>query len=189
MTYVPQRFSSDEVAAEAPRDEAERPYGPERLGSDSAFDRWLGKVSWTGTQDSDMAQAMAISEDHSLAQKNRLEVLRFAEDGAVIAGRNGAAVLGRAVGALHVRLTTPLSMRVQQVMAKTGLDERQAEARIAFEDRVRAEMSLQLYQWDPHTDEYYDLVINTGTVTYDQVVDMIVRFYRSKYPEAVVPEE
>ena len=45
-------------------------------------------------------------------------------------------------------------------------------------------MSRNLYQWDPNADEYYDLVINTGTVTYEQVVDMIVGFYRSKYPEA-----
>ena len=61
--------------------------------------------------------------------------------------------------------------------------------RIAVEDRVRAEMSRVLYQWDPNADEYYDLVINTGTVTYEQVVDMIVGFYRSKYPEAVPAQE
>ena len=36
---------------------------------------------------------------------------------------------------------------------------------------------------DPHSDEYYDLVINTGTVTYDQVVGMIVDYYRGTYPQ------
>jgi len=70
------------------------------------------------------------------------------------------------------------------VMSKTGLDAAAAEDRILFEDRVRAQMSKNLYQWNPHTDEYYDLVINTGTVTYDQVVEMIVKYYRAKYPEA-----
>ena len=77
-----------------------------------------------------------------------------------------------------------MEMRVERVMHKTGLGRQAAESRIAIEDRVRAEMSRNLYQWDPHTDEYYDLVINTGTVTYAQVVDMIVGFYRSKYPQA-----
>ena len=75
-------------------------------------------------------------------------------------------------------------MRIDRVMAKTGLDHAAAAARIAFEDRVRAEMSRSLYHWDPHTDEYYDLVINTGTVTYAQVAEVIVRFYLDKYPEA-----
>ncbi|WP_147917477.1 cytidylate kinase family protein [Ruania zhangjianzhongii] len=174
VKYVPQKFSSDQVAdADA-----------QLLTSDSAFDRWLRTVSYTGTQDADMARAIETAEDHSVAERNRLELLKFAEDGAVIAGRNGAVVLGRAVGALHVRLTAPLPMRIQRVMSKTELDERGAEARIDFEDSVRAEMSRNLYQWDPHTDESYDLVINTGTVTYAQVVDMIVGFYRSKYPEA-----
>lgn len=173
VTYVPQKFSSDEVAdADA-----------QLLASDSGFERWLRTISFTGTQDADMARALETAEDHSIAERNRLELLKFAEDGAVIAGRNGAIVLGRAVGALHVRLTAPMQMRIQRVRSKTGLSEADATARIVFEDRIRAEMSRNLYQWDPHTDEYYDLVINTATVTYDQVVDMIVGFYRSKYPE------
>ena len=174
VKYVQQKFSSDQVADADAR----------LLTSDSGFDRWLRTVSFTGTQDADMARALETAEDHSIAERNRLELLKFAEDGAVIAGRNGAIVLGRAVGALHVRLTAPMDKRIQRVMSRTGLDERGAEARIVFEDRIRAEMSRNLYQWDPNTDEYYDLVINTATVTYDQVVDMIVGFYRSKYPEA-----
>ena len=173
VKYVAQKFTSDEVA-EADTDV---------LVSDTAFERWLRTVSYTGTQDADMARALETAEDHSIAERNRREVLEFAEDGAVIAGRNGALVLGRAVGAMHVRLTAPLRTRIQRVISKTGLNERQAAERIEFEDRVRAEMSNSLYQWNPHTDEYYDLVINTGTVTYDQVVDMIVDYYRSKYPQ------
>ena len=174
VKYVPQKFSSDEVAE----------VDTQALFSDNAFERWLRTVSYTGTQDADMARALDYAEDHSIAEQNRLEVLKFAEDGAVIRGRNGAYVLGRAVGGLHVRLTAPLKMRIERVRSKTGLSQSEAESRIAVEDRVRAEMSRNLYQWDPNTDEYYDLVINTGTVTYEQVVDAIVSFYRSKYPES-----
>ncbi len=174
VKYVPQKFSSEEVAQ----------VEISALSSDNAFDRWLRTVSFTGTQDADLARALGVAEDYSLAQRNRTELLKLAEDGAVIAGRNGALVLGRGVGTLHVRLTAPTGKRVERVMSKTGLSQSQAESRIAVEDRVRAEMSRNLYQWDPNADEYYDLVINTGTVTYEQVVDMIVGFYRSKYPEA-----
>lgn len=174
VKYVPQRFSSEEVAK----------VEISALSSDNAFDRWLRTVAFTGTQDADLARALDVAEDYSLAQRNRVELLKLAEDGAVIAGRNGALVLGGGVGTLHVRLTAPTNKRVERVMSKTGLSQSQAESRIAVEDRVRAEMSRNLYQWDPNADEYYDLVINTGTVTYEQVVDMIVGFYRSKYPEA-----
>ena len=141
MKYVQQKFSSDQVADADAR----------LLTSDSGFDRWLRTVSFTGTQDADMARVLETAEDHSIAERNRLELLKFAEDGAVIAGRNGAIVLGRAVGALHVRLTAPMDKRIQRVMSRTGLDERGAEARIVFEDRIRAEMSRNLYQWDPNT--------------------------------------
>lgn len=168
-----QAFSSDQVAE----------VDTQALFSDSAFQRWLRTVSYTGTQDADLARALDVAEDHSLAERNRREVLGLARDGAVIRGRSGAYVLGRAVGSLHVRLTAPMEMRIERVMHKTGLDRHAAESRIAVEDRVRAEMSKNLYQWDPHTDESYDLVINTGTVTYQQVVEMIVAYYRSKYPQ------
>ncbi|WP_228266687.1 cytidylate kinase family protein [Ornithinimicrobium ciconiae] len=174
VKYVAQKFSSDQVAGVTTH----------ALTSDTAFDRWLRAVSYTGTQDADMARAIDFAEDHVVAETNRRELLKLAENGAVIAGRNGALVLGRAVGSLHVRLTAPIEKRIERVMSKTGLSAAEAERRIAVEDRVRAEMSRNLYQWDPHTDEYYDLVINTGTVTYAQVVDMIVGYYRSKYPEA-----
>ncbi|WP_084109177.1 cytidylate kinase family protein [Knoellia aerolata] len=177
VRYVPQKFTSDQVAQ----------VDTQALFSDNAFARWLRTVSYGGTQDADMARALDIAEDHSLAQQNRDELLSLARDGAVIAGRNGAIVLGRAVGSLHVRLTAPLDTRIARVRSKTGLSESEAESRIAVEDRVRAEMSRILYQWDPHTDEYYDLVINTGTVPYEQVVDTIVGFYRSKYPETTPP--
>lgn len=173
VKHVPQKFSSDLVAQ----------FGPQALVSDSAFDRWLRAVSYSGTQDSDLARALDVAEDYSIAERNRRELLGLAADGAVIEGRNGALVLGHAVGSLHVRLTAPLRMRIERVMSKTGLSQEEAAERIATEDRVRAEMSRNLYQWDPNTDEYYDLVINTGTVTYAQVVDMIVGYYRAKYPD------
>lgn len=175
VRWVDQKFSSDQVAQVDAR----------ALASDSAFERWLRRISYSGTSDADLARALDVAEDHSIAEQNRVELLRYAEDGVVIRGRNGAVVLGRAVGSLHVRLTAPLAMRARRVAARTGLGEEEAAARIAVEDRVRAEMSRALYQWDPNTDEFYDLVINTGTVTYEQVVDMIVGYYRAKYPEAV----
>ena len=50
------------------------------------------------------------------------------------------------------------------------------------EDRVRAEMSKHLYQWDPTTDEHYDLVVDTGAFTIEQAADIIVYAYRLRHP-------
>ena len=48
-------------------------------------------------------------------------------------------------------------------------------------------MSERIFHWDPYSDDHYDLVINTGTMTYDQVVAMIVSAYRAKYPTPTEP--
>lgn len=172
VTYIGQKFSSEQLA------EAERSV----LISDSAFDRWLRSVSYTGTSDSDLARAADVSVNHSIAAGNTKEVLKSVENGAVITGRNATLILGRAVGAMHVRLTAPLEIRAQRVAHETGLSLNEAAERIEYEERIRTEMSRRLYQWDPNMDDYYDLVVNTGTVTYKQVVEMVVAMYRSKYP-------
>ena len=51
-----------------------------------------------------------------------------------------------------------------------------------MEDRLREEMAHALYQWNPGRDENYDLVINTGSMTYEQIADLVVETYARKYP-------
>ena len=172
VQYVSQKFTSEQLAE---MDSSVR-------NSESGFDRWMRSMSYSGTQDSDLAQALDLSTNHQVATKNTQELLSTVADGAVIVGRNGALVLGKAVGAFHVRLTAPIGVRIERVAAETGLSPSEAAEQIEAEDRIRTEMSQRLYQWNPNDDEYYDLVINTGTVTYEQVVEMIVGMYRSKYP-------
>ena len=72
VAYIEQRFSSDQVA------EADT----QQLVRDSNFDRWLRTVSYTGTQDADLARALDVAEDHSIAEQNRAEVMEFARGGA-----------------------------------------------------------------------------------------------------------
>jgi glucuronide carrier protein len=174
VPFVQQRFSSEQLA----KGDADM------LLSGNSFSRWLGTVSYTGTTDASMAQGSDVSEDHALAVQNTREVLDAVADGGVILGRNGAFVLSKAVGAFHVRLTAPIGKRIERVVDKAGLSPSEAAEQIETEDRVRAELSRRLYRWDPNADEYYDLVINTGSVTYKQVVEIIENAYLSKYPTA-----
>lgn len=172
VPYVGQKFSSEELAL----------VDRETLVSDSAFDRWLRAVEYSGTQDATMSMAYDEAQNFYVASENTRTVLAEVERGGVVLGRNGAFVLQHAVGAIHVRLIAPKSKRIERVVHRTGLSITDATEQLEAEDRMRAEMSRHLYQWNPNNDNFYDLVINTGSITYEQVVDTIVDMYRSKYP-------
>lgn len=174
VPYLGQRFSAEEIADMDSR----------QLMTDSGFDRWLRRVNYSGAQDATSAAGENAETDFMAAQNNTRQLLKFVENGGVVLGRNGAFVLGRAVGSLHIRLVAPKGKRIERIATRHNLSPSDAEIQLDIEDRIRAEMSHHLYQWDPNSDEYYDMVINTGSMTYDRVVKMIVDLYVGKYPEA-----
>lgn len=175
VPFMGQAFSSDEVAQ----------MNLESLRSGGALSRWMRNVDYAGTTDADLARAAGVSSDHRMVIDNTRQVIDAVRDGGVVLGHNGQAILARTVGALHVRLTAPQEMRTQRVMHLTGTDDPAAALRRQeHEDQVRAEMSKRLHRLDPHDDDHYDLVINTGTFTFEQVAQLIVEVYRSKYPQA-----
>lgn len=173
VPHIGQKFSSDTLAQVDKKD----------LISDSSFNRLLRTISFGSTQDADMAAASDLSANRQIAQENTENVLMSVKDGGVMLGRNGALVLGPVFGTLHVRLIAPLGKRVERVIYKTGLSASEATEQCHLEDRLREEMSWALYRWNPNRDEDYDLVLNTASMTYEQIVDVIVEAYRGKYPE------
>ena len=173
VPFIGQAFSSEDLSKVDRR----------ALSSDNVFDRWLRTVSYSATQDATMDAALDNSQNHDLALAGIREVLESVEDGGVVLGRNGALILRRAVGALHVRLVAPKPLRIRRVAERLGLDPAAATEEVATEDRLRSEISRRMYQWDPNqSDESFDVVINTGSVTYQEVVALIVGMYRAKYP-------
>ncbi|CAM3821095.1 cytidylate kinase family protein [Corynebacterium frankenforstense] len=170
VKYIPQAFSSDELA-EAGEEVA--------LLTDSGISRWMRKVSLTG---SDLSQASNLAANRKIANDNTYTVLKSVDGGGVIMGRNSALVLSRVVGALHVRIVSPLEKRIDRVVRVTGLDRAAAKRQCRTEDRMRAEMANALYQWDPNDDEYYDLVLNSGQLSRSQIIELIAETYRAKFP-------
>lgn len=166
VPYIQQAFSS-QTLAQVDRD---------TLINDSTFSRWMRSVS--------LEEASEIAANRKIANDNTEYVLDAVAGGSVLLGRNGALVLSRVVGALHVRLVAPLGKRVERVMYKANLGPVEAEEQCRAEDRLRSEMARALYQWDPNTDESYDLVINTASMTYEQIAETIAGVYYDKYPEA-----
>jgi hypothetical protein len=82
--------------------------------------------------------------------------------------------------ALHVRLDGPLKQRVARAAQESGIDLERAAQRQRREDQIRADMSIELYGWDPRELDYYDLAVNTGTMDLDTCVDLIVQAARIK---------
>lgn len=120
--------------------------------------------------------------------KTRENLVRHVRDdaarGGVFVGRNATFILNKYPGALHVRLDGPLEKRVERVAKRQNLTPQQAEQDALFEDEVRASMSVQLFNWDPRTDEGYDMVLFTTDMDLDTVVAIIAGAARAKHAAA-----
>jgi cytidylate kinase len=121
------------------------------------------------------AVAMAQRDDYDLVMANTRQVQQDARQGGVIVGRNAALILAKRPAALHVLLDGPLAQRIERAARDSGISIERAAKRQKREDQLRADMSLQLYGWDPRETERYDLVVNTGTMNLDTCVEIIVQ--------------
>ena len=124
--------------------------------------------------------ALAQRDNYSIVMENTRSVKQMAREGGVILGRNGALILADRPATLHVRLDGPLDRRIARAAQESGLSSDRAAKRQKREDQLRAEMSIELYGWDPRQDDRYDLVVNTGTMDLDTCVAVIVQAVRIK---------
>jgi cytidylate kinase len=124
--------------------------------------------------------ALAQRDNYELVIQNTRFVKEAALEGGVIMGRNGAFILSGWPGALHVRLDGPLEQRIARAAQESGIDRERAARRQKREDQVRADISIELYGWDPREVDRYDLVVNTGTMDLDTCADIIVQAARVK---------
>jgi cytidylate kinase len=126
------------------------------------------------------AVAMAQRDDYELVMANTRQVQAEARQGGVIMGRNAALILANRPAALHVLLDGPLAQRIERAARDSGIGVDRAAKRQKREDQIRADMSLQLYGWDPRDTHRYDLVVNTGTMDLDVCAEIIVQAARVK---------
>lgn len=106
--------------------------------------------------------------------ENNRKVWAEAQDGGVVTGRNATVILAHRPNTLHVKLTAPLADRVRRAADASGISPDRAAKRQRREDAVRTDISLEYYGWDPREDDHYDLVLNTGLLSLDACVDIIV---------------
>jgi cytidylate kinase len=97
-----------------------------------------------------------------------------AADQVVIIGRGASSLLQEVPFCLKVRLVAPLDVRLERIMVRESLDQEGAKRLIARVDGDRACYIKANYGKDWDKEQVYDLTLNTGTLTYEQVVDILV---------------
>jgi len=168
VAFHPQAFSSEQLEEQPKR------------ADDGLLARVFAAMGGSYAALDGPAVAMAQRDDHELVLRNNRWVTETAASGAVIVGRNGALILAGWPGALHVLLDAPVPLRVERAARTSGISPERAARRQRREDAIRADMSIQLYGWDPREPARYDLVLNTGTLDPDACADIIVHAGRTK---------
>jgi len=166
-----QAFSSEQIEESASR--------REKQGLLSRFLDSLPPVATPTTSAGDAAitKAQAVEET---ARQVSADVNRFADEGGVILGRNGAFLLHDRPGSLHVKLVGRLEDRVANAARISGIPLERAARRQPIEDAYRRELSQEIFHFDPAGDDYYDLVIDATRFEPEQVVAIIITAARAR---------
>lgn len=104
------------------------------------------------------------------------------EDNIVLVGRGSQFILRNNQSVLHVLVVAPLVDRLNRVMAQLKIDEDEARRHIDGVDSSRRAFVQRFFQRELEEPEYYDLVINTRSITYDAAARLIVAAATEKNP-------
>lgn len=173
VPFHPQAFSSDQIERGVSERESEGLLS-------QVFTAMGGSYAALGAGGAGHDVALAQQDRYELVMANTRAVIDEARQGGVITGRNGALILADWPGALHVLLDGPLQQRIERAASEGGINVARAAKRQKREDQVRADMSIELYGWDPRETTRYHLMVNTGLLDLDLCVDIIVEAARVK---------
>lgn len=101
-------------------------------------------------------------------------------DKVVIIGRGAFLLLQEVPFCLKARLVAPMEVRLERIMVSESLVREEAEALIARVDQDRTCYLQANYEkaWDEEGS--YDCVLDTGSLTYDQVVELFIEALAEK---------
>ncbi len=105
----------------------------------------------------------------------------------VIVGRGSFALLGGLADVINVRIQAPLSLRIERVMSKHCLPDReQVETLVKENDHRRAKFIDSYYdlKWD--SAQAFDLVINTGQIMPDLAATWLVDAVKALPPQTLM---
>ena len=105
----------------------------------------------------------------------------------VIVGRGAQAHLAKRRDVLHVRIVAPLEARIVYVMSREGLEREAAQTRLLKKDHEHARYLETFYHRHPSDPHLYDLVLNTGILDLESVVEVIAIVLEHKARRLSVP--
>lgn len=100
------------------------------------------------------------------------------ESSCVIAGRSGFFVLKGHPNKLDIFIQAPLEQRVERVMKKQGLSEKEAREVIASVDESRENYVRRCAGVSRYDTRNYDLVLNVGEMSDDDAVACILKYIK-----------
>lgn len=105
----------------------------------------------------------------------------------VIVGRGAQALLSDRRDVLHVRIVAPLERRVAYVAGREGLSPDDAQNRIKRKENDRAIYLQSVEHQRPDDAHLYDLIVNTGVLSLDQTVELVLGALAAKSSRLDVP--
>ena len=101
----------------------------------------------------------------------------------IIVGRTGFHVFKDTPDTIRIFFIADMEHRVERMMKKRNLDEKEAREKIKELDEARENFTKTFANVSRYDARNYDLVINVTPFTTDQVAQFIVENLKKKYPE------
>lgn len=98
---------------------------------------------------------------------------------AVIVGR-GANYICKKPGSFHIRVVCPLEKRILEYSQRENITKEEAESVIYKTDEERAEFVHYYFKKDVSQPSDYDLILNSGTFTLQEMMQIFIEAYEQK---------
>lgn len=166
--------------------EIARAFDPDSESDDSALTKLLHNLGPDAQVQTTLSQADLDVLKARLSLNTRA-IRRLADEGGILLGRNGAYILRDRHDVLHVWLDGPQAERVNRAADDADEATEFTALRLGLEDRLRAEMSVFSYGYDPRNIEYYDLVLNTCRLDVESAAQIIAAAARVHCAQTKTP--
>ncbi len=118
--------------------------------------------------------------DRKIKKTLKEVILSIGEDGnAIIVGRCGASITREIPKSLHVRLIAPLLWRVPGIKERHKISYYEAE-KLAVDNDKRRKKLRDNFAGKKIDDYDYDLILNTKTLSIDEIVSLVIKTMKMK---------
>ena len=125
---------------------------------------------WVLTTEHQVREAMDLSHVITLINASYLHF----ED-LIIVGRGSQIILGDKPDVLHVRIVAPAETRIQRWMEREGIAYEEAKELVAQRNKKHVDFIKTYFKEDINNLELYDLIINTGKISLEKAVNLIIQ--------------